>query len=462
MRRSLRISIREGSFAALHFTFTTGAFLTGFALYMGANDLQLAWILAVPMAAQLFQLAGAWMLEHTGHRRAITIGTALTGRLLWLPMAFIPLLPHHAIPVFIGFYLLSSALQNMAGPVWVSWMSDLVPSSLRGRYFANRNLIVGLITMPAGLLAGLMMDAARDAGGEYEGYVALFAIASVCALCSWWLIRHQHDPGFTPEPVKMSLSYWLKPFQERGFRRIVWFYLFFLSGVSIASPFFSAHLMKNLQWNYRWIVASFLVTSVVSLMSQRFWGKAIDRWGHKPVLYACILGVSTVPLPYAFCPYDMKWPIFLNAVLAGMFWPGMGLTMFNLMIAASPQKGRALFVASLSALSGVVNFLSSMAGGWIAHALDFMHMQWGALTIVNYQALFALSAVLRLFSLGFAYRIEDPGAVPVLTLLRNAYGVLDRQLAVGRQWLIVPAHLHRRIADGLRGILRDGDDGTNS
>src|SRR5512143_862464 len=71
VRRALRLSIVEGSLSNIHITATGGAFLTGFALLLGAGDFELGLLAALPFVGQLFQFVGAYLEERLGERRRL-------------------------------------------------------------------------------------------------------------------------------------------------------------------------------------------------------------------------------------------------------------------------------------------------------------------------------------------------------------------------------------------------------
>jgi len=69
IRRSLRIATWEGSFGAVQANPTHSAFLTGFALTWGANDLLLALFGAIPFLAAPGQLLGTYLVDRWADRR---------------------------------------------------------------------------------------------------------------------------------------------------------------------------------------------------------------------------------------------------------------------------------------------------------------------------------------------------------------------------------------------------------
>src|SRR5689334_12226997 len=92
VQRGLRLSIVEGALSNIHISVTTSAFLTGFALLLGAGDFELGLIAALPFVGQLLQFVGAYLEERLGERRRLVAVTAGLSRSLWAVVAALPFL----------------------------------------------------------------------------------------------------------------------------------------------------------------------------------------------------------------------------------------------------------------------------------------------------------------------------------------------------------------------------------
>jgi len=433
-RCGLRISTIEATWATLHGTLTTGAFLTGFALFLGVNDLQLGIISAIPPLAQIFQIAASWLMQTTGKRKSLVAWTSVIGRSLWLPMALTPILfPGGALGWFLGFFFLYVLLMNLSAPAWTMWMCDLVPSAIRGRYFGFRNRVVGLMTIAASVGGGFAVDWCKEAGSEYAGYLTIQIAAVVCGIVAFRYIRLQPDPGYRPEPVGRLATYILGPIRHPTYRSILVFFIYWLFAVGVSEPFFAAHLLKNLGWNFRALALLSVLTTLLSVICHPAWGVAIDRYGHRPVLKITATLILHLPLYYAFCPAGVSWPIYANALLTGILWSGFNLAMFSLLLNALPPTGRPIYIAVTSALSGIVNFLSALAGGWIAESLADWSWHWRDFSVVNYQVVFLLTFLLRAPGLLFLRHLPDPGAAHTVILLRQMFVEINRRIGTGRQ-----------------------------
>jgi MFS family permease len=430
-RKALRISTIEGSWAALHFLITTGVFFTGFALMLGANDFQLGLLGAIPVIAQVFQILGAYLIERTGLRKGIVAWFSVVSRTMWLPMALIPFFVHsRAVLLFMILYAISSVVMNIAAPGWVTWMAAIIPASIRGRYFGARNRINGFVSISGNLAAGFAIDLFRTHGHEAGGYLTLQLIAVFAGIMAFTLIRRQPDPGAPAEPLPAIAKYLLQPLRDPNYRRILAFYLYWVFAVGLASPFFNAHLLKHMQWNFKSIAVLGVIASLTMMVVQTYWGRLIDRYGHRPVLMITVFGILHLPFYYAFCPWGIRWPIYVNALLTGVFWAGFGLASFNLVIDMLPSRNRTMYVAVLAALSGITSFAANVLSGSLAEAMDGVRWQIGSLTIVNYQILFVMTGLLRIPALLFLRRIREPDAVTMRVLVAKMFAEFNQRVGL--------------------------------
>jgi hypothetical protein len=132
-QQGLRLSVIEGLLSNIHVSITTGAFLTGYALLLGAGALELGVIGALPFVSQMFQFVGAYLEESTGRRRFLTVLSSGLSRGLWIIAAVLPFanLPAAAsMGLFLLMLIISQALIGITANTWTSWMTDLVPALL--------------------------------------------------------------------------------------------------------------------------------------------------------------------------------------------------------------------------------------------------------------------------------------------------------------------------------------------
>src|SRR5690606_19781564 len=112
LRRGMRTGIVEGIYASISDNLA-GPFLSLYALALGATHTQIGLVSALPaLIGTGLQLPAAWLGERLRRRKLLTIIDGLGTRVLWLPLAFNPVLhlpPTGAATLFLGILALRTA-----------------------------------------------------------------------------------------------------------------------------------------------------------------------------------------------------------------------------------------------------------------------------------------------------------------------------------------------------------------
>jgi MFS family permease len=406
VQRGMRVSIVEGIFAQVFISVTLGSFVTAFALFLGANDFTLGLITALPVLSQLVQLPAAWLIERLGNRKAITFWGGL-GRQFWLiPVAllFVPLPGEWRLGLAVGAMALSLGTQAINGNAWVSWMSDLIPPTLRGRFFGTRNTILALTGLVVIYGGGTLLDWARRSGYTDLGFLALYGTACAFGLVSSFLVRLQPEPPFSRATSGDFRTLIQAPWRDPGFRAFILTMACWGIGVNLGAPFFSAHALKNLGVSYQTLAILDMVTVGVSLLSQPLWGRWADLVGHLRALMICMFGASPLAFTWLFATPDSLWLIYANNTIAGIFWPGLMLALNNRLMERAPAAGRAGYLALYSAITGVVAFGASLVGGVLANLLQGGTYPLGGLPLNQYQVIFIIAGSVRVGTILLRWR----------------------------------------------------------
>jgi len=373
-------------------------------------------------------------IERFGRRKWISGILSVTGRSLWALLAFIPLaqsLKADAIVLIIIIIGVISALLSFSSTPWLSWMADLVPAPIRGRYFGKRNMILGIVTMSASIGAGKILDYYKLMNSLETGYFIVLMIAVVCGIIAFIFLTMQPEPPYQRMPSYNFMSYVLQPFYVRRFRRLLYFYLFFIFAMGISSSYFPVYLLKTLKWSFSNLALLSIGSAIMTLLTQPLWGRVIDRVGHKPVITITVLGILPLPVIYLIATPQFSWFIWLDMFFTGIFWAGFNLVIFNMVIYSLPQQGRPAFLAVQAALIGVTNFVAMILGGFLAQQLSNFSIHVLGHSFINYHVLFLLTLILRILSIPLINRLEEPEARTVGVIIRQFFLSINRHVNLG-------------------------------
>ena len=174
-KKALRVSIAEGS-ANSFSTGVSNSFITPFALKLSSKDLNIGILSAISgLVSPLAQLFGSKMME-TYSRKNIVLKSVLWQAILWLPLTIIALLKFYGIYensliylLIIG-YSLITFLGGLYYPAWFSWLGDLISDKEKGKYFAKRNTIIGIVELLAVILSTFIIQYSENGGYALIGF----------------------------------------------------------------------------------------------------------------------------------------------------------------------------------------------------------------------------------------------------------------------------------------------------
>ncbi len=438
VRGALRLSTLDGALAAIFGALTGGVFLTGFALRLGANDLVIGLLAALPLLATVAQVSGAYLIERVGRRRAVCVGGAGVSRLLWLLALALPLLvspaPGQAPPgaaiapwLLLAIAALSALLGSLGGVAWLSWMADLVPIGLRGRYFGSRNLVCGLTSALATVAGGWLLDRFAPAGRPW-GFATLFAIAVLAGWASIQFLRRVPEPpaGVEPSPGPFLRRVRL-PFADPNFRRFVRFSLLWNGAVQFAAPFFTVYMLERLAVTYVEVASLATISTVAHLVTIRGWGRLADQYGNRPVML--LTGALAVPVPLLWLAVDranFAWLAPAIHVLGGAAWAGHSLAGSNLLLRLAPRTHNAVYLSTFTALSGIGSAVGPVLAGLLGVSLRSHAIGVGLFVFDHFQLIFACSFAGRMATLPLLRKVDEPKRASVrevIRVLRTVRGV---------------------------------------
>ncbi len=434
LRQSMRLATVAWLFGSVWMTATSGAPLTLFAQSLHASNFQFGLLSALPFIASLISMPASVLTERTGERKRIFFWGHYTQRLLWLPIALVPLVlvklygssaMGPAMTAFLMLIFMMHCGQAVGGPAWTSWMADIVPEPLRGRYFSRRRQWGLLTAIPAAILTGLLLDRLHPSGAVSDSLKTLSwcgAIFVGAALFGFLDIAlFQWVPEVRAKPQTRSLlGSFSKPLRDPQFLWFAGYVATLVFAVSFMGQFVTLYLIEKLKvTNTQTQLMLLAAPALAQLLIFSAWGHAVDRMGKKPVLALASLGLVPVGLGWCFMNTGAIWLGYLLAAAGAALWAGVEVANLNMVLEmagsddADGGSGTS-YVAVNGVIINVAGCLGGLCSGIIAQALRDWTFDLGILGLAPigfYELLFALSGVLRLLAVViFLPRIHEPQA----------------------------------------------------
>jgi MFS family permease len=473
IRQGLRNSIYDGAFAQIMIVLTSGIFLTGFALTLGANAFHIGVLAAIPLMAQLTQLGTSFLIEQRGARKKTLLVLVTLSRYSWL-LLFAVLFLHHpqthplGVWILVGVCIISYVSGSAGAVAWLSWMADLVPEKIRGRFFAQRNRILALVGVVVTLLGGYYLDLWKTPGKNLEvyGFLSLFLLAVICGEISIRFLRR--IPALeTQKPEAQRVDFWRLirlPLKDSNFVKLALFSTAWSFSVSLAAPFFAVYMLMDLKMSYALLALVLIVNELASILALPLWGKLSDRFGSKPVLSLTTLAAAFLPIMWLLTvsPHFLVIIVVLQ-LYGGIFWSGLNLNSNNLLLKLSPKEHNSVYLAAFAALTGLATAVAPLVGGMLAVQLRDTRLNLGPITIYDLHFVFLISGVLRLVSRLFLKKVVEAREKPVGEMIRTLRRFRTLSVTMGFEPLLNYVYLATtRIADFIERKDNDKDEENQS
>lgn len=419
IRRSLGAIVIANLFGNIWGIVTTGPALAGYAGRLGATDLEFGVLSGIPSALMLLQIPLAALVSRTHKRKRYMLTYGLISRMLWITVGlvpyFLPLSPGWlrlwSVIFLVGMSACGNALITVS---WFPWLADLLPIGIRGRWFSLRDAINALI----GVFFGLFIAYLLDTMPGYTGYSVVFLIGGIFGtldMASFFFAKEV----YSHPPAKVRIGKTIgEIFRDKPFIRLTLFWTAWCFTANISGPYFNRYVLDEMGLTFTQLtVCGQIAASLTAFLVIPRWGRLLDRYGAKPVLWVSCIVASLTPVFFCFSVPGSVLPTLLHNVIGAAFWSAANLTVTNMQLSHSPDHLRPSYIAvfaCLSALGGV--FLGTLSGGAMIEGIRALNTAYSpsifGLTPDPYKITFFISVVTRLgIVLFFVPRIDNEKGV---------------------------------------------------
>jgi MFS family permease len=399
MEMSRNVSILEGSTARTVFTLTSGAFLVGYAKFLGASDQIAGIIAAIPVLAGIIMVFSPLMFERMENRKLITCLVCFIGRLMLGSMIVIPFIKtsiQNRIIILVVVFLVANLFISFALPSALAWILSVTPDNIRGRYFGKReSIVLGVVTLMT-LIMGQILDKYKKLDQQFTGFIILYLFVIIVAIINTLVFSRMKEPKVAITDVQLTLKDVLTlPIKNKKFMKVVLILTIWNFGFQLGSPFTAVYMVSRLKLSYGMITSMVVLASIVSVISVRYWGKVADK---KSWLFLLKLMVVLQILSFFIWSFINKYTVVsllpVTHILSGAAIAGVNISITNLQYNYSPLGNKTVYIGFSSAVSGIFGFSGTIVGSFMLKLTEQYKIVLFGLNIGNMQMLFLVSSII--------------------------------------------------------------------
>jgi Na+/melibiose symporter-like transporter len=441
VKTGLHLILKDGLATETINTLTAGTFLVAIALYMGASNVQIGVLAALPTLTNIFQLVSVFLVQKFNNRRAITVTGAVCARFPLLLIGILPLLFSNTASVGALISLLSfqCLFASIAGGSWNSWMRDLIPQQILGSYFSHRSRLMQILNVTLSLFMAMSIDHIKEHYPHHEitAYACMFIISGIVGMWGAYALARTPEPKSKPIHDNI-VKLFSKPLTVPNFRKLLVFNSFWIFAFNLVTPFFSVYMMKTLGLPLVYVICLNIVSQVCSITSIKLWGSCSDRYSNKtiisicaPVYIVCIMAWSVVGIMSSAFLLPV---LVLMHMLMGASNAGITLALQNIGLKLAPADEGIVYLVTKNIVTAVFSATAPLVGGLLA---DFFtsHFVIHLFGRGQWNLFFMAGAVVGVFSMKLLKSVREEGELDKKLLITELQHNFKKRV---RNWHHMP------------------------
>lgn len=459
LHNSLQLVTKDGLAAEIMITCTSGTFLVAFAVVLGASNFQLGLLAALPTMTNIFQLLSIWMVTHFRSRKAVTVVCTIIARIPLILIALLPfVLPRTAgIQLLIGLLAVHYLFGSFVGPSWNSWMKDLVPEKMLGKYFAHRNRVMQALNVVLSIALSFGIEHIKKVNplAEIPVYRILFIIGGIAGLLGAIALMRTHEPP--AQYVKRNiLKQAMEALKNKNFVRFVRFNALWVFANNLAMPFLSVYMLKTMHLPLPYIIGLTMLMQFSSLLFVKLWGRLSDVFSNKTIMHVCapLFILSLFGWIFVGLTHTQAITVLLLAMLhmlMGASSSGTALAVSNINLKLVPKENAIVYIAVGNIIASAFSAMASVLAGWAADFFTTRELLWniqfssgGAthtfvlLHLQKWNYLFAAGGLLCIAALSLLKKVNENNEQPKTALIAQLKTDCKDYITTPQKWRIYP------------------------
>lgn len=446
----MRISVTEGIFSQIYGSLSSigSGFITKFMVILGASPLQFSLLSALGQVSAVFQPLGVALTYRLRRRKAACIAITAVGRFFTLFLGLALLFPSgsQGIWFLLSLLFISAGLQATGANIWIAWMSDMIPLTLRGRFFSRRSQIMLLAGLVVSYIVSFHVDLFEKTGGlgrEYLSFVHLedwfrvenqalflgliFVGATLLSLFGLTVLARQPERPARQKDTRKLREIYLEPFKDKNFRLLMIFGIWWMLSIGVGSAFWGPFMLKKLEMGMFRMQLYGTLHMAASLIAYNFWGRFIDRFGNKTAMKICVVLGGLNPMFWLFMSKDNYSILWFEGLISGFMWAGTAIITTNFVLSIAGKGKEQVYSGLYGAIAGISMMTSTLLSGvFYPSSLDI-----GIRILEPEQVVFGIGGILRWLTIIPLMAVHEKRVVPLYRALSQVFHYM-REMMVYR------------------------------
>lgn len=333
------------------------------------------------------------------YKMRLFLQTAFLQRVPWLLLALLSffmlggLSPTAGTFFFFFLFTLAAVTGSLCFPIWFDLITKLTPVDLRGRLFAVRNLLGGIL----GILAGLVVQRVLAEIDYPLSYGVLFTLAFLFTLVSYWSLTRLKEVAASPVAEEVHIIDYYRNLPrilkaQKNFRNFL-ISDALLIAATMAGAFYAVHAIQRFSLSDSSAGIFTVVVMCSAIIGNMFFGTIADRYGHKVNL---VLAAASTALSCFMAILASDQRLYLIVFVGMAFQIGLsGISRLSIVAELCSEEERPTYVALTNLVTSPFILFGLIAGGIAAR--------------FGYDAVFLIAGLLAVASaLWMAFRVEEP------------------------------------------------------
>lgn len=393
-----KISIIEGCISTIWSSFTGGNYLTGFFIWLGTSPFLMSVYGALgPLSNAIQPLFLAILGRNiTSKKKFVIISVALFKPLYFILVLMALINSGSRVWIALIVFFFFQVVSSVAGPVWTSWMTDIVERKIYGRYFGFRNLITQFVAAGSVLLAGYLLDIL---GKEFQAFLFVFAVGSIFGLMDVFAFMHQDEESSKGTKIA-NYHIFLDLFKiSSSYRRFLVLISIWIFAMNIFGPYATVMMINKFKYNYATLGLLSVVSSLASALFQPIFGRLGDKHGNLRILRYTLTIQTLLNVGWILAVPSIYYMIPFQSVGGIIGTSGTGLISSNYLMESVPSFGKTEAIALYASVTNLAAFGGNLISGILFLVFSNVSFELLIWSFDAYRLVFAFSVMISILAL---------------------------------------------------------------